>query len=378
LGVIGANACPRKSRDETHCRANEYRNDFNRNTGGDPRVKIRSTLALRTAVLAIIFVIVANAQAQNQGDRAPFWPAVTNNQPVNEWYSDVPWHQKFGTFSGNQIDEPLILPYAALPQASKDYCADTKRKWSEAKCMIETGITNILGMQRIDTVYATPVKTPDTAPPEAPKINNPAECRDSSMPCIEVMLKVGNYYATADANGVTLAPRVYGDKDAVGGSYLGYTITDGTTFGPQLPWYMSHYCDAMFEGPPFNDALDPVCYADYFSTMNSGFNAWGVGGAFGWPYAVPWSVWPQYSNNHCFEGITACNIVLATIDLAEVPKDFPTADGTTASYLMYPKYNGFLLEWFNYALTHFKADQGTAENQRQVPWAPPLWTRAKQ
>ena len=326
-------------------------------------MKIRSILVLGAALLAAAFVIVASAQTQNQNDRAPFWPAITNNQPVNEWYSDVPWHQKLGTFAGNQIDEPLIMPYDALPQNDKDYCA--KKNLSNAACMIETGVTNILGMQRIDTVYAMPVKTPDTAPAEVPRINDPAECQDGSMPCIEVMLKLGNYYATAGDNAVKLAPRVYGDHNGDAGVYDKYTITDGTTYAPQLPWFMSHYCDAMFEAPTDSntvpDMQDSVCYADYFSPFNNGFNAWGVGGRFGWPRAVPWSIWPQSDTNHCPAGVTVCNMVLATFDLAPVPAKF--AD------MQFWKYNDFLRQWFNNALKNFNTDQGAAENQRHFPWS---------
>ena len=101
-------------------------------------MKIRSILALGTALLAATFVMVVSAQ--NQNERAPFWPAITTNQLVNEWYSDVPWHQKLGTFAGNQIDEPLIMPYEALPQNDKDFCDKKKLSdpdWSNADCMRE-------------------------------------------------------------------------------------------------------------------------------------------------------------------------------------------------------------------------------------------------
>lgn len=326
-------------------------------------MKIRSILALGTAVLAATVVIVASAQ--NQNERAPFWPAITNNQVVKEWYSDVPWHQKLGTYAGNQIDEPLIMPYEALPQDDKNYCAS--KNWSNAVCMLEVGVTNILGMERIDTLYATPVMTPSTAPIGTPIIKDPPEClEDKSMPCVEVMLKVGNYYATSRDNRITLAPRVYGNHNGDAGVYDRYTITDATTYAPQLPWFMSHYCDAMFGKPAnsdtFPDVQDPVCYADYFSPFNNGFNAWGVGGREGWPRAVPWSVWPQSDTNHCLEGTTVCNIVLATFDLAPVPAAF-TSD------MQFSKYNDFLLQWFNYALTNFKTDQGPAENQRRFPWS---------
>ena len=68
------------------------------------------------------FVLVASAQ-----DRAPFWPATTGPPVVSEWYSDVPWHQKLGTYAGNEIDEALILPYDAIPDQEKAFC--TKKIW---------------------------------------------------------------------------------------------------------------------------------------------------------------------------------------------------------------------------------------------------------
>ncbi|MFO1396206.1 MAG: di-heme oxidoredictase family protein [Burkholderiales bacterium] len=311
-------------------------------------MKFRSLLAAITAVLAATIVIVASAQ--DKGDRAPWWPSVTSDVIVDEWYSDLPWHQKLGTYAGNQIDEPLIMPYEALPQADKNFC--TGRRMSKEDCMIEVGVTNILGMQRVDTLYATPMK------------DSPPECKDSLHPCVEVMLKVGNYYFTAKENGIALSPRVFGSDLGNAGVYDKYTITDGTTYAPQLPWFMSHYCDAMFKpiGNTVPDMQDAVCYADYFSPFNNGFNAWGVNGRNGWPRAVPWSVWPQSDTNHCLEGITVCNIVLAGFDLAAVPASYG-ADS------QYAKYNDYLLQWFNYALTSFKADQGVAENQRRFPWS---------
>jgi hypothetical protein len=86
----------------------------------------------------------------------PWWPATKQNilPVVKEWYSDLPWHQKLGTYAGNQIDEPIIMPYGALPQADIDFC-NSHGLTNPADCMIEVGVTNILGMQRIDTPYST-------------------------------------------------------------------------------------------------------------------------------------------------------------------------------------------------------------------------------
>jgi hypothetical protein len=80
---------------------------------------------LIAALILGSFVVVASAQvtpAPPAQDRyATVWPAIstTNGVPntvVTEWYSDIPWTQKLGTFRGNEIDEALVLPYDATPR----------------------------------------------------------------------------------------------------------------------------------------------------------------------------------------------------------------------------------------------------------------------
>src|SRR6516225_7136910 len=95
------------------------------------------------------FALVVHAQGN--GNRAPFWPRINGEPVVKEWYSDVPWHQKLGTYSGNEIDEALVLPYEALGDPEKAYC--TNNQLTPEDCMIETGINNILGIYRTDTPY---------------------------------------------------------------------------------------------------------------------------------------------------------------------------------------------------------------------------------
>lgn len=317
-------------------------------------MKIRSILVFGTAVMAAAVVVVAGAQSQP--DRAPFWPLLDTSAAtvIDEWYSDLPWHQKLGTYAGNQIDEAIVLPYLALPQADRDFC--TSKGMTNQDCMLEVGVNNILGMKRTDRLYDA--KTKST--PQQPTVSAAPECQDPTLPCIEVMLTVGNYYYRSQGSTVSLAARQFGSDQPVNGSYAAYNINDGTTYAPQMPWYMSHYCDAMFEKE--RDFNDPVCYGDYLSTFNSGFNAWGTGGRLGWPTAVPWSPWPQSDTNHCAAGITECKIVLGAFDLKPVPSAF-TQD------MVYAANNDLLLQWFNNALTHFPADQGTAENQRRFPWS---------
>ena len=77
---------------------------------------------------------------------------MTGKATLTEWFSDVPWHQKLGTYAGNEIDVPLIFPYEVLPQAETRTSAPAAISAPE-DCMIEVGVANILGMQRIDTLY---------------------------------------------------------------------------------------------------------------------------------------------------------------------------------------------------------------------------------
>ena len=72
---------------------------------------------------------------------------------VTEWYSDIPWHQKLGTYAGNQIDQPNRLPYEALGPDARKLCF-RDRKMSDEDCMVELGVNNIVGMYRTDTPYS--------------------------------------------------------------------------------------------------------------------------------------------------------------------------------------------------------------------------------
>ena len=271
-----------------------------------------------------------------------------------EWYSDIPWHQKLGTFAGNEIDEALVLPYEALGEQEKAFC--TNNKLTPEDCMIETGINNILGTLRTDTLYN----------PLDPKIKAAKECQPNSQPCIEVKLELSSFWTRSMGSAVELQPRPFGTEpptNPYGAYYGGYTITDGSTYAPQMPWYMAHYCDSLF-GPNDNDVQDPVCYGDYFSPMNNGFNPFGLG-ATDWPRSVPWSVFPTTTppspTNHCKSEETECTLVMAGFDLGQVPPNLTD--------LQYTKYNGFLLTWFNHALESFPDDFSQSDLQRHFPWS---------
>jgi hypothetical protein len=289
--------------------------------------------------------------------RASFWPAVDGAPVVQEWYSDIPWHQKLGTFAGNEIDEALILPYDALGDDEKALC--TTRKLSPEGCMLELGVNNILGMLRTDTPYSA----------QDPQIAAAKECQDLSLPCVEVKLSLSSFRTRSTDSSVALQRRPFGTEppDATG-YYGGYTVTDGSSYAPQMPWYLAHYCDSLFP-QGVNDVQDPVCYGDYFSPMNNGFNPMGKG-ATDWPRSQPWSIFPSTDSgpaNHCKAGETECTMVMAGFDLRPVPP--------SAADLQYGTYNGNLLNWFNAALQNFPSDIGPAELQRHFPWSgtPVTW-----
>jgi len=313
------------------------------------RPTVKGLLAA-TAVGAVVVV----AAAQEIDNRASFWPKTVGEPVVKEWYSDIPWHQKLGTYAGNQIDVPLVFPYDALGVSETTWCKNQGLN-KRADCMLEIGVTNILGMLRTDTLYA----------PDDTRIRAAKECEDQTLPCIEVKLELSNFWTSSENGMRKLGPRLFGTepptKPLFGTNvYGGYVVTDGQTYASQMPWYMAHYCDLSFSATA-NDVLDPVCYGDYLSTMNSGFNAIGKG-ATDWPRSVAWSVFPSTgAANHCKSGETKCTMVMAGFDLRKVPSN--------SIDLQYKKYNDNLRAWFNIALNNFRTNASTAEIERHFPWS---------
>jgi hypothetical protein len=332
-----------------------------------------AALTLGTFVL-VASVLVASAQATPPPLtqlRAPFWPAISSKSVVTEWYSDIPWHQKLGTFAGNEIDEALVLPYQALGTQEITFC--TKYMLSQEDCMIETGINNILGIFRTDTPY-DPNDTKIKAATKCQSYSQPCvqvpQCQPS-QPCIEVKLALSMFWARSTGSAVELQPRPFGVEPAmlpysayIGPDYGAYVITDGTSYAPQMPWYMAHYCDSQFSQNAA-DTQDPVCYGDYFSPMNDGFNPLPMTNATAWPKSQPWSVFPTAAPpaplNHCKSGLTTCTLVMAGFDLFEVPEN--------SQKLQYYQYNNFLFQWFNGALANFPINFTIADLQRHFPWS---------
>src|SRR5690242_11844982 len=108
-------------------------------------VKRLSITSFIAAVLLATIALVALAQVPVGPPvvRAPYWPDLAGPAKFTEWYSDVPWHQKLGTYAANEIVTPMIFPYEVLPSEAITYCNGLGM--TQEDCMIETGVANILG-----------------------------------------------------------------------------------------------------------------------------------------------------------------------------------------------------------------------------------------
>jgi CxxC motif-containing protein (DUF1111 family) len=340
----------------------------------------RLTIAGLIAALTLgSFVLVAAAQAPPvpgvtpappTQTRAPFWPALSANGPaVAEWYSDVPWTQKLGTYRGNEIDEALVLPYEALQPDLQASCGNPSDPQKRAACMIETGVNNILGTYRTDTPYS----------PGNSKIIAATYC--NSQPCIEVKLQASMFWtrSTGCFNPMLTPPclqaRPFGTLPLQwftpygnGAYYKGLVFNDGSSYVPQMPWYMAHYCDSTLTA---NDVQDPVCYGDYLSPMNAGFN--NISDVTFWPNSAPFSVYPFATggappppSNTCPSAQTTCQLALAGFDLSPVPNSLGYS---SATYNPYKPYNQMLFAWFNGALKNFPNNFTTDDFYRHFPWS---------
>jgi Di-haem oxidoreductase, putative peroxidase len=368
-------------------------------------------LALSTLLaLCLGEASVASAQPdcnKMSGQETPCWPGNTGVAALTEWYSDIPWAQRLGTFRGGEFLQAIMLPYDALPADNKtsSVCPNSSSPSDadKARCMIETGVTSVFGFERTDTPYkqtdplimaATRCNsvnkstgqcetTPFTYCLGAPKTDNaPAP----SQPCIEVKLLISGWSDQNIGGVVQLAKRKFGTEPAFTG---GVVITDSNSYAPQMPWYMSHYCDSLF--PSNLDSHDVVCYADYFSDMNTLLNNTNSGGTtnFTWPNSnAPVSVWPQApappaSSNHCQSALPDCTMVFAGFDLAVVSSDESAINYNVMNRNLF---NGgdnlkppaqctsafpFLdcLGWFNNALANFPTFLGDDDTLRHFPWS---------
>src|SRR5262245_37333310 len=197
-------------------------------------------------ILAAVVLLAGSSAAQKRDGcaqaGAKFWPCTTGDPVVQEWYADIPWHQKLGTYVGNEIDVPIVLPYDALQEKDKQHCGNPTDARQQAACMLELGINNVLGVYRTDTLYD----------PSDANIKKAAYCsKDPNQPCIEVKLELASFWTRStdkDGNELEpskwLQPRPFGFRPPFSSAaphdyYGGYVITNGSTYAPPLPWYMS-------------------------------------------------------------------------------------------------------------------------------------------
>jgi len=168
---------------------------------------------------------------------------------VDEWYSDLPWHQKLSTKESNLIDTPFVMPFEALPN---NVCQSANSQIEKSRCMLRYGVVNVMAMHRTDTLYK---------PNEA---STDKHCQDNN--CVEVKIKVQRFHTLTDNNVGYQADEIrnnsWPNQDNRQVPSLGFAITEATIFAPWLPWYTGHYC-AVFK----DNIADSVCYEDYFTTQ---------------------------------------------------------------------------------------------------------------
>jgi hypothetical protein len=184
------------------------------------RLTIAGLLAALTLGTFVLVGSVLVASAQPAPLRPSYWPALNGAPYLTEWFSDLPWTQKLGTYRGNEIDEAYMLPYGALPPQNQTYCNNQNPKLSQARCMIETGINSIVGIQRSDTLYKSDnplilaaTRCQPNFNPATPCAKTLKYCLDSSVPCTEVKLAVSMFWTRSDdaaQKTLTLDPRPIG------------------------------------------------------------------------------------------------------------------------------------------------------------------------
>jgi hypothetical protein len=206
------------------------------------------------------------------------------------------------------------------------------------------------------------------------------------MPCVEVALELSSWWSRVGGPGVVLEKQPFGKEPgkqdnlnpSTPSDYGGFVITDGSTYAPQMPWYMTHSCQAGFTNPNV-DMQDPVCYADYFSPMNNGFSNLfaDVGFTIG-RGTVPWVglAIQQPATESLRAGIDTCTMVMATFDLKPLDPD--------PAKFQYKLYNDNLFTWFNNSLRNSRtrpassstnaASRGT---ERPKTWKDFVYPQAK-
>jgi len=256
-------------------------------------------------------------------------PDAHGEKLVDEWFTDLPWHQKLSTKDSNLIDMPFVMPAAAIKECAGE--TDLPRR---ARCMLDYGIVNVMAFHRTDTLYE---------PGDASELDTTYKQDCSKGDCVQVRLDIQRLHSTGPgpndyaAEPATNNTIVYDGKNPTDTTQIqhnlfassGFAITESTIFAPWRPWYMGHYC-----ATDYDHMSDAVCYEDYWTTQ---FVA-AVDENYPWLIERPALFWPQSKTNpnlkgseygrFCETGNTTCSMYLGKVkflpDVSLVP--LPTID----------------------------------------------------
>jgi len=181
--------------------------------------------------------------------------AATGQLLVDEWFADLPWHQKLSTKNSNDIDIPFVLPFealsfAGLPKGEAE-CGTAATATDRARCILRYGIVDVMGLHRTDTLYRA-----DEAPAGQ-------DCQGDD--CVEVKLQIQRFHTLTDDEPGYESDLIRNNPlpaGTPGPPSLGFAITESTIFAPWRPWYMGHFC-----GVEKARVDNSVCYDDYFTTQ---------------------------------------------------------------------------------------------------------------
>ncbi len=164
------------------------------------------------AVLSKESHIVGNCRGSLVPSAPRTYDALPDCVLVDEWFTDLPWHQKLSTVHSNLIDVPFVLPFDALrfdDLGDGKNCKSAATPTAKARCMLRYGIVNVTAMHRTDRLYA---------PGEAPAGQ---DCNGSD--CVETKFAIQRFHTLTDK-----APGYEADvvrnNPAAGAQSIGFAI----------------------------------------------------------------------------------------------------------------------------------------------------------
>lgn len=286
--------------------------------------------ALFAFLLSLLVAATASQTLSNAAPPEPEWAATGDVLIKEEWFADIPWHQKLSTNDSNVIDVPFALPYEAIPTGLSG-CPTDADETEKARCILRHGIVNVMGFRRTDRLYL------DNEGPDSK--------RCTGGDCVQVKIDIQRFNTqtdtrcTATSTARTDTPcqpdRVTNDGNQGGPTdpnlppivpSFGFAITEATIFAPWRPWYMGHYC-----GYGVPSVTDSVCYDSYFTTQLQAFT--NLAGGQNWPQNRGILFYPQDTNEqnsagvpilfglYCMKGSTECPMYVGKVDWLDGTND---------------------------------------------------------